>query len=101
MNVSWARKDADGVVREHRSQPGPILTDVTGVFAFHRLYRWDENLLVRARGHFSARRDLVALPTLGESRELDLGTLTLGEGAHRFRAGSLPRKMGRQSRTRS
>ncbi|MBK9374347.1 MAG: carboxypeptidase regulatory-like domain-containing protein [Holophagales bacterium] len=80
VSVSWALKDADGVAREHRSQPGPILTDATGVFAFHRLYRWDGNLLVRARGHISARRELEALPTLGESRELDLGTLTLEEG---------------------
>lgn len=80
VNVFWARKDDDGVAREHRSQPGPIRTDATGVFAFHRLYRWDGNLLVRAHGHLSARRELEALPVLGESRELDLGTLTLGKG---------------------
>jgi hypothetical protein len=80
VNVSWDRKDANGVAREHRSQPGPIRTGATGVFAFHRLYRWDGILLIRARGYLSTRKELEALPSLGESRELDLGTLTLGRG---------------------
>lgn len=80
VNVSWSRKDADGVAREHRSQPGPIRTNATGVFTFYRLHRWEGALLVRAPGYLSTRKELEALTTLGESRELDLGTLTLGRG---------------------
>lgn len=80
LNVTWVHKDSDGFAREHRSQPGPIRTDATGVFAFHRLLRWEGALLVGAPGYLSTRRELETLPTLGETRELDLGTLTLGRG---------------------
>ena len=80
VHVTWAKKDDRGVARAQQSQPGPIRTDVTGLFAFHRLLRWEGTLVVRARGYLSARKDLEALTNLGETRELDLGTLTLGRG---------------------
>lgn len=80
VNVSWVRKDDRGIASAQQSQPGPIRTDATGVFSFHRILRWEGNLLVRGPGYLSTRRELEALPTLGETRELDLGTLTLRRG---------------------
>ena len=80
VHVTWARKDDRGVAHAQRSQPGPIRTSATGVFAFHRLLRWEGTLVVRSRGYLSTRKDLDALAYLGETRELDLGTLTLGRG---------------------
>lgn len=80
VNVIWFMKDDRGVHRAQQSQPGRIRTDLTGAFAFHRLLRWEGTLVVRAPGYLSTRKDLGALANLGETRELDLGTLTLGRG---------------------
>ena len=78
--VTWFRTDDRGVTTAQQSQPGPIRTDTTGVFTFHRLRRSEGTLVVRARGYLSTRRELEGVAKLGETRELDLGSLTLGRG---------------------